>query len=338
MRSSTRCLWSVFAVALRSVAPSFGPPAQQPASTPPHADYVETIPGTSVRFEMVAIPGGAFAIGSPANEAGRSADEGPQRTITIRPFWMERTETTWDEFDAFAFAEAIAVGGGGAAPATPSGFDAITRPTPPYADESFGFGKGRQPAIGMQHHAAMEYARWLSAQTGKSYRLPTEAEWEYAARAGSTTAYAFGDDAAGLGDFAWYAANARGHPHPVGGKTPNRWGLHDMYGNVAEWCIDQYDAAAYARLTPGTIGPVLLPTERRYAHVVRGGSWDDDAPRLRSAARRQSSPEWNRRDPQSPQSIWWFTDAAFVGFRVVRAVDEQENLRGLRSKISKDSQ
>lgn len=287
---------------------------------------------------MVAIAGGTFTIGSSPSEAGRLPDEGPQQMITIRPFWMERTETTWDEFDAFAFAEAIASGGGGAVSTAPPGADAVTRPTPPYADESFGFGKGRQPAISMQHHAAMEYCRWLSARTGKAYRLPTEAEWEYAARAGSTTTYAFGNDAAKLGDYAWYTENAGGHPHPVAGKAPNRWGLHDMHGNVAEWCIDQYDAAVYGRFTPATIGPVLLPTERRYAHVVRGGSWDDDAPRLRSAARRHSDPQWNRRDPQSPQSIWWFTDATFVGFRVVRAVDEQEQLKGLRSHITKDSQ
>ena len=82
------------------------------------------------------------------------------------------------------------------------------------------------------------------------------------------------------------------------------------------------------------LGPVLLPTDRRYPYVARGGSWDDPAPRLRSAARRGSNEEWNRRDPQSPQSIWWHTDAAFVGFRIVRAVEEQENLKGLRSQIT----
>jgi len=304
-------------------------------SATPFADYTETIPGTNVRFDMVAVPGGTFTIGSPAGEPGRSPDEGPQQSVVIRPFWMERTEVTWDEYDAFAFAHAIPSAGSPATP--PVGADAITRPTPPYADESFGYGKGRQPVISVQHHAAMEYCRWLSATTGRTYRLPTEAEWEYAARAGSTTAYAFGNDATRLGDHAWYTANAGSHPHPVATKAPNRWGLHDMHGNVAEWCLDRYDDGAYGRLSPGTIGPVLLPNERRYPHVARGGSWDDEPTRLRSAARRHSGPEWNRRDPQSPQSIWWFTDATFVGFRLVRAVEEQENLRGLRSKITKES-
>jgi formylglycine-generating enzyme required for sulfatase activity len=311
---------------------------QAPAAAQ-HAGYTETILGTTVTFDMAAITGGTFMIGSPASEPRRSPDEGPQQTVRIRPFWMGRTEVTWDEYDAFAFAESIAASRA-RTPAAPAaaGADAITRPTPPYADESFGYGKGRQPVISVQHHAAMEYCRWLSAKTGKAYRLPTEAEWEYAARAGSTGAYSYGDDPAKLNEVAWYAANADGHPHAVGTKAANRWGLYDMHGNAAEWCLDRYEADAYARLTPGTIGPVLLPAERRYPHVARGGSWDDEPARLRSAARRASNPEWNRRDPQSPQSIWWFTDATFVGFRVVRAVEEQENLKRIRSRITRDSQ
>jgi formylglycine-generating enzyme required for sulfatase activity len=308
--------------------------AAQPSSTSAPAAYTETIPGTSVRFDMVPIPGGTFTIGSAASESARSPDEGPQQSVVIPPFWMEKTEVTWDEFDAFRLSQGV--GRPGSQP-TPTDADAITRPTPPYADESFGFGKGLQPVISVQHHAAMEYARWLSAKTGHAYRLPTEAEWEYAARAGTTTAYSFGNDAGKLGQYAWYAGDSAGRPHPVGGKMPNPWGLFDMHGNVAEWCVDQYDASAYRRLTAGAIGPVLLPTEARYPHAARGGSWDDDARRLRSAARRASSRDWNRRDPQSPQSIWWFTDATFVGFRVVRAVEEQENLKGLRSKITTES-
>jgi formylglycine-generating enzyme required for sulfatase activity len=312
--------------------------ADRQSATALASNYTETIPGTATRIEMVAIPGGTFKIGSPPGEPGRLSDEGSQQTVQIRPFWMERTEVTWDEYDAFAFAQAIAGARTGAPPSPPSGADAITRPTPPYADESFGYGKGRLPAISLQHHAAMEYCRWLSAKTGRAYRLPTEAEWEYAARAGSTGAYSFGDDPAALNAAAWYTANSDGHPHVVGAKAPNRWGLQDMHGNVAEWCLDRYEPDTYSRLTPGIIGPVLLPTDRRYPHVARGGSWDDEPARLRSAARRASNPEWNRRDPQSPQSIWWFTDATFVGFRVVRAGEEQENLKGIRSKITRDSQ
>ena len=305
------------------------------AQAPAHQSYTETIPGTSVTFEMVAIPGGTFTMGSPAGEKGRAPDEGPAHEVRIAPFWMAKTETTWNEYDAFAFAQAIAAGGRSAAPSgPPAGADAITRPTPPYADESFGFGKGRQPVISVQFHAAMEYCRWLSARTGKVYRLATEAEWEYAARAGSTTAYSFGADAAKLDAHAWSARNSGGRPHPVGQKAPNPWGLLDMHGNVAEWTLDHYDPQEYRKVPAGTLGPVALPSDRRYPYVVRGGSWDDPAGRLRSAARRGSTEDWNRRDPQSPQSIWWHTDATFVGFRVVRAVEEQENLKGLRSRIT----
>jgi len=328
--SAALAVWCVTGVAAR--------PAQAPAATAAPARYAETIPGTAVSFDMVPIPGGTFVMGSRAGEPGRGTEEGPPHEVRIAPFWMERTEATWDEYDAFAFAQSIAAATRSAAGATSApalaGADAVTRPSPPYGDESFGFGKGKQPVINIQHHAAMEYCRWLSLKTGRAYRLPTEAEWEYAARGGAVTAYAFGDNPATLDAHAWFLQNSGGRPHPVGGKAANAWGLHDMHGNVAEWTVDQYDARYYGRVAPQALGPVLLPSERRYPHVVRGGSWDDPAPRLRSAARRGSSEEWLRRDPQSPQSIWWLTDATFVGFRVVRAVDEQDTLKELRSKIT----
>jgi formylglycine-generating enzyme required for sulfatase activity len=313
-------------------------PRRQAAAVEKPATYTEAIPGTKVRFEMIGIPGGRFTMGSPASEASRSADEGPPHDVEIRPFWMESTEATWDEYDVFAFGQDLEPPAATQPkPAAPAGSDAITRPTPPYADESFGYGKGRQPAIDMTWHAAMEYCRWLSAKTGKHYRLPTEAEWEYAARGGTKTAYSFGDDPRALGEYAWTAANSNEQPHPVASRKPNPWGLFDMHGNVAEWCLDRYDADAYRNVKPGAVGPVVLPGSARYPHVSRGGSWDDDPKKARSAARRGSTPEWSRRDPQSPQSIWWHTDATFAGFRVVRAVDEQENLKAFRSTITRDS-
>ena len=183
----------------------------------------------------------------------------------------------------------------------------------------------------------MEYCRWLSAKTGKVYRLPTEAEWEYACRAGTKTAYSFGDDPAKLGEYAWYVDNAE-KPQPVGKKKPNPWGLYDMHGNVAEWCLDHYVADTYKHILDrqaDASGPVVLPDAKEYPYVARGGSWDDDADKLRSAARRGSNPEWSVQDPQRPQSIWWHTDATFVGFRVVRPLDEQENLKGLKSQVVK---
>jgi formylglycine-generating enzyme required for sulfatase activity len=300
--------------------------------------YTESVPGTNVKFEMVPIQGGTFLMGSPEGQSGRNADEGPEHQVTIGPFWMGATEVTWDEYDAFAFGHDLKKERASAARPT-GGADALTHPTPPYADESFGYGKARQPVISITHHAAMEYCRWLSAKTGKMYRLPTEAEWEYACCAGSSAAYSFGDDRARLGEYAWYVDNSDGAPHPVGKKKPNAWGLYDMHGNVAEWCLDHYSKDFYATFKPGSpvLGPVLLPTERRYPHVVRGGSWDDEPARLRSAARQASRKEWSRRDPQRPQSIWWHTEAITVGFRVVRPVQEQENLKGLRSKVARQS-
>jgi formylglycine-generating enzyme required for sulfatase activity len=313
--------------------------AQETASS--MKPYVEKITGSDVSFSMLPIAGGTFEMGSPASEAKRADNEGPTHQVTIGPFWMGKFEVTWDEYDLFAFSmdlkkkkrEGVDLA---KQPATEKAADAVTRPTPPYADETFGFGRKGQPVICITHHAAMEYTRWLSAKTGKQYRLPTEAEWEYACRAGTQTAYSFGADASEIAEYAWNVENAE-KPQPVGKKKPNPWGLYDMHGNVAEWCLDRFVADSYggfAKQSPSK-GPVVLPTSAEYPYVARGGSWDDDADRLRSAARVASNPEWSVQDPQRPQSIWWHTDATFVGFRVVRPLEEQENLKGVKSLVVK---
>ncbi|MPZ17430.1 MAG: SUMF1/EgtB/PvdO family nonheme iron enzyme [Luteitalea sp.] len=300
--------------------------------------YIEKIPETSVSFEMVAIPGGKLTMGSAATslgagEPGRREDEGPQVQVELAPFWISKHEVTWDEFDEYAFAQ-----GAKGLRTVDSGAgdtDAISRPSRPYGDEARGFAKGQQPAIAMTHHAAMEYCRWLSEVTGKAYRLATEAEWEYAARAGDTSAAP-----KGLGEHAWFEENANGRPQPVGDKAPNAWQLHDMLGNVAEWVLDQYDAERYEELSvlPQPLErPVLVPDDRRYPHVVRGGSYLDGAEEVRYAARLASSEEWSASDPQQPQSIWWHPDESFVGLRIVRAAEEQPELRAIRSKVTKDS-
>jgi formylglycine-generating enzyme required for sulfatase activity len=277
--------------------------------------YTETIPNTKITFEMVPIPGGTFTMGSPASEPGRQPDEGPQHKVTLEPFYMAAKEVTWDEYDEFAFSNDIRRKRRLGLTGPKDAGDAVSRPTPPYADESWGWGKEAQPVIGITHYSATKYCEWLSARTGKKYRLPTEAEWEYAARAGATTAYSFGDDPAQLGDYAWYKANSEEQPHVGGEKKPNAWGLFDMHGNAAEWTRDAYSADFYAK-SPAD-NPVNDPGKELYPHVVRGGSWDDEPARLRSAARRSSLEAWSRRDPQNPKSLWWHTDATFVGFRVV---------------------
>jgi formylglycine-generating enzyme required for sulfatase activity len=316
-----------------------------PQESPPQAasmkTYIEPITGTDLKFEMVPIPGGTFVMGSPASEENHAKDEGPQHHVQIAPFWMGSKEVTWDEYEQFAFSlDLKKKKRENVDPAKQSEWekkaDAVTRPTPPYADETFGFGRSGQPVICITHHAAMEYCRWLSEKTGKIYRLPTEAEWEYACRAGTKTAYFWGDDASKIDEFAWYVNNAE-KPMPIGKKKPNPWGLYDIHGNVAEWCLDHYVADAYKKypIDKPTLGPVVLPDAKEYPYVARGGSWDDDAKDLRAATRKVSNLEWSVQDPQRPQSIWWHTDATFVGFRLVRPLNEQDNLKGLKSQVVK---
>jgi formylglycine-generating enzyme required for sulfatase activity len=295
--------------------------------------YVEVLPGTAVKFEMVPIRGGTFAMGSPATERGRQPDEGPPHKVKIRPFWMQKTEMTWEAFDRFSFNKNLASNPGGGP--SNNGVDALTSPTPPYSDPTFGYGRRGHPVISVSHHAAMEFCRWLSAKTGKRYRLPTEAEWEYACRAGTRTAYSFGEVPIKLSEYAWFRLNSEDAPHAVGLKKPNPWGLFDMHGNVAEWCLDLYDKDYYKTLGPlvPAEAPVLIPGAQHYPHVVRGGSWEEDGLALRCARRSASKLSWNRQDPQRPQSIWWLTDATHVGFRVVRPLEEQEDLKGLKSRV-----
>jgi formylglycine-generating enzyme required for sulfatase activity len=308
----------------------------QAAGEPPvdFRRYTETVGGAS--FDMLPIPGGNFMMGSPAAEAGRSADEGPQAKVWVEPFWMARLETTWDLYDLYWKDERIP-GGDKLLHGPVVTKDALTRPTAPYADETYGHGREGCPALGMTHHAALMYCRWLSRQTGKTYRLPTEAEWEYACRAGSKTAYPWGDDASKLGEYAWYGANAEEDTHEVGKKKPNAWGLNDMLGNVGEWCMDHYTPTDYQSFQGVVFNPLRKPTRFKYSHVVRGGSWADPVDRCRSAARRGSDKSWQKRDPERPQSIWWLCDADFVGFRVVRPVRELPELKDFLPPVDWDS-
>jgi formylglycine-generating enzyme required for sulfatase activity len=315
--------------------------------------YTESVKGDAkteakdmeAKFEMVPIPGGAFMMGSPDSEPGRNSDEGPQHAVKIRPFWMGKTEVTWDEFEIYQKEMGVEEPDQNDRRLKAKA-DAITGPTPPYVDQYYGHGRDGHPALCMTQHAAMEYCRWLSQKTGKTYRLPTEAEWEWAARAGTTTTYFFGNDPKDLGEYAWFvknsAPNAQEEPqtHKVATRKPNPWGLHDMYGNVMEWCLDQYDKDAYATFAKEklSLSPVLLPGNKRFSHVARGGSWSDEAIRCRSAARRGSDKTWIKDDPQRPQSIWWLTRFDTIGLRVIRPVEEQENLKGLRSKVTRESE
>ncbi len=301
--------------------------------------YSEAIPGTEATFDLVAIPGGKYKMGSPSSEEGRGSDEGPQREVSISPFWMGKCEVTWNEFELFMYPteEKRIRATRQVDPKLNDLTDASSRPTQPYVEMSFGMGKDGYPAISMTQHSANKYCEWLSAKTGHFYRLPTEAEWEYAARAGTTTAYFWGDDAGKIDEYCWWANNSEGKYQKVGRKKPNPWGLHDILGNVIEWTIDQYSASAYAEA--GATDPWVKAT-KPYPHVARGGAWDDDsAEKLRVAARRFSDPDWKIQDPQFPKSIWYHTDAQFLGFRVVRPLktpSPEEMQKFWNSGVEKD--
>ncbi|MDB6024866.1 MAG: hypothetical protein JWM68_1089 [Verrucomicrobiales bacterium] len=275
-------------------------------------------------YVMVPIPGGEFTMGSPENEVGRRADEGPQRKVKVSPFWMEQCEVTWAEYEPFMLnmeepypKDTNRVG---------DASDAVAKPTKPYDELSFGMGKNGCPALAMTQHGANKYCEWLSAKTGHFYRLPTEAEWEYACRAGTTTAYSFGNNPTNLSDYAWFEDNSDRKYHKVGKKKPNPWGLYDMHGNVAEWCLDQYDPNFYAQGKAASANPWNKATQP-YPHVIRGGAWrafgeteKSDANgefQLRSAAREKSDKVW-KTDPNLPPSIWYLDKAQFVGFRIIR--------------------
>ncbi len=239
--------------------------AAAPAAAKPPATYREGIPAAATSLKMVPIPPGA------KGEPG---------------FWMSSTEVTWDAYDVFVYALDGETG---------IDTDAITRPSKPYIPPDRGFGHSGYPTISVRFRGAKAFCEWLSARSGHTYRLPTEAEWERACRAEATTRFHFGDDASTLDEYAWYWDNADDKTHPVGKKKPNAYGLHDMHGNVMEWCTD-------ASGQP----------------VACGGSYNDDPEDLECTSRQRYQPEWQASDPQIPQSTWWLADGPFVGFRVVR--------------------
>ncbi|WP_435892868.1 formylglycine-generating enzyme family protein [Oceaniferula spumae] len=296
------------------------------AATPsPLKAYTETVPKAgNATLQMLPVKAGEFQLGSPDAEPGRNADEGPQKKIKVDAFWMSKTEITWKLYNPYyKNGKPRNKDGTLMSPSDKDELsDVISQPTPQYHDmflnNSF-VNDPDHPAMDMTQHAASKFCQWLSAQTGHFYRLPTEAEWEYACRAGTSTAWSFGDDESKLGDHAWFADNSNFTYQKVGLKKPNPWGFHDMHGNVAEWVLDQFSDKFYGKLKDGEMNPWNAPTTR-YPRTVRGGSWDSEAPATRSAARLGSAPDWKQEDPQIPKSVWYHTDGQHVGFRIVRPV------------------
>lgn len=288
--------------------------------------YRELVPAAGFAgLDMVAVPAGEFMMGSPGTEAHRKPDEGPRHRVAVDAFWISSIEIPWELYMAFMENGMPRNKAGELVETRPDGelWDAVVQPTAPYTSMNLGMGHGYEhgfPAIAMSHYAASKFCEWLSAQTGRYYRLPTEAEWEYACRAGSETSFAYGDSEAELDQYAWYWNNSHDQYQRTATRKPNAWKLFDMHGNVAEWVLDCYDPDAYAKREGQRVSNPLVLRPGTGGHVVRGGSWEDDPDALRSAARRKSSPDWNMQDPQNPKSIWYLTDGGMIGFRIVRPV------------------
>ncbi len=306
---------------------------QSAATIDTFESFTEYIPGTGVSFEMKAIPGGSFTMGSPEDEYGREPDEGPRVEVELSPFFMSTIEVSWEQYLAF-FNETSGAGRSSDAEGdTGMEVDGITGPTPPWGAPDQGWGKGQRPAITMTHYAATVFCDWLSQKTGKKYRLPTEAEWEYAARGGTSGPYFFDADPSKINGGGFFASlfaqdssiidiyvNYKGNENArsvlPGVVEPNPFGLLHMLGNVAEFCQDYYDPETYQTYA----SPVKNPTGPTTGaeHVVRGGSFKSSADDVRIANREfTKTKEWLKTDPQIPKSKWWYSDVNTLGFRVV---------------------
>jgi formylglycine-generating enzyme required for sulfatase activity len=285
----------VVVAAARAAAPAADPPKLKTQTVP--VKVVRDTPwvgGEHGRaIELVQLPAGTILLTGPDGKAHKHE---------IKPVWMARYETRWDEYNVFWLGLDMSEKEWRAwwhsadserASQRWRGLD--ERPEQPYMPpwgESLGI--GGYPANCVHFQAAVKYCTWLSKHTGKKFRLPTEAEWEYACRTGGP---ALKPDAKELDKVAWFKGNAEHRPHPVGQKQPNAWGLYDMLGNVGEYVIGD-------------------PKDDK--GLLAGGSYTDEAKDVHSAAREPYSPDWQKNDPQDPKSTNWFIyDVHHVGFRVV---------------------
>ncbi|MEX0986911.1 MAG: SUMF1/EgtB/PvdO family nonheme iron enzyme [Bacteroidales bacterium] len=299
-------------------------------------DFTETIPLSAVDFKMKAIPGGTFTMGAAEDDKFAGPDERPAREVSLDPFFMGEIEVSWNEFLTW-YAQTSGEGRTTDVGML-EGIDGLSGATPPYGNPDQGWGKGKRPAITMTHYAAEKYCEWLSLVTEKKYRLPTEAEWEYAARGGTTGTYFFeGDvkDYAGVGlkarligtdtsvinTYVTYALNSGGRSQLPRTARANPFGLKHMLGNVAEFCADYYVEDAYSKFPGPLKNPVV--SEGGSERVIRGGSFLSGALELRISDRNMTKHDsWLKTDPQIPKSLWWYSDCYHVGFRVVCEFNE----------------
>ncbi len=311
---------AVVALALLSV-PS------QAAKPRAYIETVKTANDAEISFRMVPIPGGTFMMGSPENEPNHADDEGPQHEVRVDPFYMCWTEMTLDLFMAYytetvsAKRDFMETQEAKKDAEKDEDVDAITGPTPVYGDLSMGYGP-KHPAIGMTWNNANNFCLWLSQKTGKKYRLPTEAEWEFACRAGKKDIFSTTSDPEKMKDYAWYEATADSETNEVGKKKRNAFGLYDMTGNVREWVSDFYSPTAYAEAAKKSPAENPKGPKTGKLHVARGGDYSSPVMDLRCAARHFEQKWWRMGDPQIPKSIWWLPEMDIIGFRVVRSIED----------------
>lgn len=280
------------------------------AQTPGEINKV-SIPGGKADFSLSYIPAGALPIQSP---------DGKTLNIQLDAFWIGTKEVTYDEFIQFQYRKNDNNSSNWKDGKYSA--DAITRPTPQYMDYTWGMGTlDGVPAVAMTQQGALRFCYWLYQKTGQFYRLPTEAEWEYACKAGSSGSLPANVTETNLGDYAWYYDNSTEKYHPTGKKKPNAWGLFDMLGNVSEWTSDNYIDDYFAQTSANPNNPWYKPNAK-HSRTVKGGSFDDNPEDCNCSKRIKSLPTWQKRDPQIPRSRWWNTDSSFLGFRVVRPVKQ----------------
>ncbi len=225
----------------------------------------------SIGMKLNLIPPGKFTMGSPESEPGCRDNETQHLVKITKPFYLSAHEVTQAQYERVMGSN-------------PSGSKVPTKPVEQ-----------------VSWNAAVEFCRKLSDEEGVEYRLPTEAEWEYACRAGTTTAYSFGADASGIGEYVWYKDNSKGSTHPVGEKKPNAWGLFDMHGNVYEWCQDLY--GPYERLQ--VVSDPIGPASGDHGRVLRGGACVYLPMGVRAAYRITNFPHFRNHD---------------IGFRLARTI------------------
>jgi formylglycine-generating enzyme required for sulfatase activity len=303
-------------------------------------------PGSELTMELMPVSGGSFNMGP--------FEDGSTHEVKVDSFWMSQNEINWDLYKLYLVEsmdelrkEAYAYYFGEELPDSVSydnlpedvvtkieemglSADIVSKPSPPYSDVTYGMGTDGFPAVNITHYAAVMFTKWLSVKTGEFYRLPTEAEWEYACRAGANEEYQQ-PSADELEAIAWHRDNSNRQYQPVGTKEPNAYGLYNMFGNVAEWTLDQYlEDYSQALEDEPAENPLFIP-EKLYPRSVRGGSWMDDPAQASCLQRRGSAPKWKMKDPQYPKSAWWHTNAPFVGFRVVKPLEQPETVEDMKA-------